>query len=209
MLVSLAATAFLGLTLSGCSSGEGDPVDPGAQATQDMTPRALAAAVAAQLPDADLVAAHPDRGGDADETDALRVDLTFKTADGRRSSITVVATDDVGDFPGRHPCQEHKDILDGCVETNGPDGSRSILLWQEKAPEETGIIDAVSVRPEAMVWAEYHGHVKVTGDPRDLDLAISPDDLLAAVSDPAIGLTASPDQLKAGDQLAVWQDVGP
>jgi hypothetical protein len=36
---------------------------------EDMTPRALAAAVAAQLPDFDLVSAHQDRGGDADEED--------------------------------------------------------------------------------------------------------------------------------------------
>ena len=44
------------------------------------------------------------------------MDLTFQAADGRRSSITVVATDDVGDFPGRRPCEAHSDILDGCVD---------------------------------------------------------------------------------------------
>ncbi len=37
----------------------------------------------------------------------------------------------------------------------------------------------VSVRPEAVVWAEYDGKVAVTADPRDLDLPLSPEDLLA------------------------------
>ncbi len=172
-----------------------------------MTPRALAAAVAAQLPDLDLVSAHQDRGGDADEEDALRVDLTFQAADGRRSSITVVATDDVGDFPGRRPCEAHSDVLDGCVDTAGPDGTRSILLWQDREPEEDpGIIDVLSVRPEADVWAGYDQDVEVTGDPRDLDLPLPAEDLLAAVSDPSVGLVASPEQLQAGDALTVWQN---
>ena len=108
-----------------------------ASTNEDMTPRALAAAVAAQLPDFDLVSAHQDRGGDADEEDALRVDLTFQASDGRRSSITVVATDDVGDFPGRRPCKAHSDILDGCVDTDRPDGTSSILLWQDRGPRRT------------------------------------------------------------------------
>ena len=126
--------------------------------------------------------------------------------DGRRSTITVVATDDVGDFPGRRPCQAHGDVLDGCVESSGPDDTTSILLWQNKASEaDPGIIDVVSVRQEAVVWAEYDGKVDVTTDPRDLDLPLSPEDLLAAVSDPSVGLTASPEQLRAGDELAVWQ----
>ena len=152
---SVAVFACLAAGLAGCSS---DPTADASQAStdEDMTPRALAAAVAAQLPDFDLVSAHPDRGGDADEEDALRVDLEFQASDGRRSSITVVATDDVGDFPGRRPCEAHSDVLDGCVDAAGPDGTRSILLWQDREPEEDpGIIDVLSVRPEADVWAGY------------------------------------------------------
>ena len=154
---SVAVFACLAAGLAGCSS------DPSADASQastseDMTPRALAAAVAAQLPDFDLVSAHQDRGGDADEEDALRVDLTFQAADGRRSSITVVATDDVGRLPRPAPVRAHPDVLDGCVDTAGPDGTRSILLWQDREPEDDpGIIDVLSVRPEADVWAGTTG----------------------------------------------------
>ncbi len=89
----------------------------------------------------------------------------------------------------------------------GPDGTRSILLWQDREPEEDpGIIDVLSVRPEADVWAGYDQDVEVTGDPRDLDLPLPAEDLLAAVSDPSVGLVASPEQLRAGDALTVWQD---
>jgi hypothetical protein len=202
---SMAGLVCLAVSLGGCSSGEAAAIDPSPTAPADMTPAALAAAVAARLPGVTLVAAHQDEGGAADEEDALRVGLTFRADDGRRSTITVVATDDVGDFPGRRPCQAHRDVLDGCVETSGPDDTTSILLWQNRAPEDPGIIDVVSVRQEAVAWAEYDGKVDVTADPRDLDLPLSPEDLLAAVSDPSVGLTASPEQLRAGDELEAWR----
>lgn len=202
----MAGLLCLAVSLCGCSSGQAAAIDPSPTAPADMTPRALAAAVAARLPGVTLVGAHQDEGGAADEEDALRVDLTFRADDGRRSTITVVATDDVGDFPGRRPCQAHRDVLDGCVESSGPDDTTSILLWQNRASEEApGLIDVVSVRPEAVVWAEYDGKVAVTADPRDLDLPLSPEDLLAAVSDPSVGLTASPEQLRAGVELGAWR----
>ena len=48
--------------------------------------------------------------------------------------------------------------------------------------------------------------LEVAGDPRGLDLPLPAEDLLAAVSDPSVGLVASPEQLRAGDALTVWQD---
>jgi hypothetical protein len=203
-LLAGSAVVCLAMSLSACGSDQSD-VAAASSAPEDMTPRALAAAVAAQLPDAELVAAHVDKGGDSDEEDALRVDLTFD-ADGSQTRVTVVATDDPGDFPGRHPCQTHGNILDGCLESTGPDGSSSVLLWKDKSPDEgPGIVDVVSVRPEALVWAEYDGIQAVTGDPRDLDLAVPVNDMLAAVSDPSVGLDAGPDQLRAGDDLGAWR----
>lgn len=85
---------------------------------------------------------------------------------------------------------------DGCVTTD--DG---LLLWQEEAPEEDpGILTVVVEKGDRAVLVGYAGPT-LTGDPRDLDMPISVDDLFAIAHDARTDVTTSAEAVEAGRDL--------
>lgn len=99
---------------------------------------------------------------------------------GRRDSLDV-AVAPTTDSP--LVCADES-FFDACVEL-GEDssGGRLLLGWQEEEPEEDpGVVYVIDRRDGEDVVARYTGAV-VTGDPRDLDLGISLEEMVAVVSD--------------------------
>jgi hypothetical protein len=50
---------------------------------------------------------------------------------------------------------------------------------------------------------------RVTGDPRDLDLPVGVDDLVAVAEDPRVDVTTSQEATDAGADLRFWRDAAP
>jgi hypothetical protein len=91
--------------------------------------------------------------------------------------------------------------LAGCDEMDG--GS---LLWQDHEPEEDpGFIYAVTSKGDTTVVV-YQAGPTVKGDPRDMDMPISVEDMFAIANDPRLHLTTSQEALDAG--VDFWRD-GP
>lgn len=80
-------------------------------------------------------------------------------------------------------------FFDECVEL-GDDGSggRVVLGWQELEPEEDpGVVYVVDRREGEDVVVAYSG-VSITDDPRELDLGVSVDQLVAVATDERLTL---------------------
>lgn len=85
---------------------------------------------------------------------------------------------------------------DGCAPVE--DG---LLLWQEEEPEEDpGTLTLVVEKDGSVVLVGYAGPT-ITGDPRELDLPIDVDDLVAIATDPRVDLTTSREAVKGGEAL--------
>ena len=98
-------------------------------------------------------------------------------------------------------CDAPPDGLDGCAQVDG-----GVLLWEEEAPEEDpGVVYLVSPKEKGTVLVFYAGPA-ITGDPRDLDLPIPVDHLLAIATDPRVDVTTSQAALDAGAGLDFWRD---
>ena len=83
--------------------------------------------------------------------------------------------------------------FDECVDL-GDDGAggRLVLGWQELEPEEDpGVVFVIDRRDGEDVVAKYYG-ASITGDPRDLDLGVTVDEMADIVSDRRLTL-ASPE----------------
>lgn len=80
-------------------------------------------------------------------------------------------------------------FFDACVELGeDPSGGRLLLGWQEEEPEEDpGVVYVIDRRDGEDVVARYTGAV-VSGDPRELDLGISLDEMVAVVTDERLTL---------------------
>ncbi|SEB48720.1 hypothetical protein SAMN04489844_0259 [Nocardioides exalbidus] len=78
-------------------------------------------------------------------------------------------------------------FFDACV-TFSHGGSDLVLAWQELEPEEDpGVVYVADVRDDEAVLAHYSG-VGITGDPRDLDLGITVDQMADIVTDERLTL---------------------
>jgi len=74
--------------------------------------------------------------------------------------------------------------------------------WQELQPEEDpGIVFAV-LQLEDQYLLAHQGGPGIMRDPRELDLPISVEDMVAIVSDPRFGLTTTQDALDSGANLS-------
>jgi len=88
------------------------------------------------------------------------------------------------------------DAADGCAEVETRDGTVDLWWAEDMDLGDQGIVRVTARRGDEMLMAVWTGH-GVTGDPREADLVVSVDDLLAIVTDPAFGLQSS--------TLAVWR----
>lgn len=80
-----------------------------------------------------------------------------------------------------------RSFFDECVDLDH-DGHRLVLAWQELEPEEDpGIVYVIDRRDGEDVVADYSG-VSIEGDPRDLDLGITLDQMAEIVTDQRLTL---------------------
>lgn len=89
------------------------------------------------------------------------------------------------------------------------EGLTLTLRWQEEIPEsDPGVVSVLAQRKVEHAYAYQAGH-KITGDPRDLDLPISVDQMVAIVEDPWLRLETSPEAIEAGEELDDWEGGEP
>jgi len=195
----------LGLALlAGCGdegpTGASDPAG-----TEPITPRAMAAIALDHLPPdptkAELVVYYSDVPDPADAErqeaagDPVEVAIRYGSDyGGDRVSVAVGAPRD-GD-----PCARGQ--LNECVEL---EPGVLYLSWVEEEPEEDpGVVQVLSRRDGVDVLARYTGDA-ITGDPRDLDLGVTVDQLVEVATDPRISTTTTSEAVEAGNDLAVWR----
>lgn len=88
-------------------------------------------------------------------------------------------------------------------------GGGAHLRWDERVPEEDpGAVLVVLQRPAEDVLVLSSGP-DITGDPRDLDLEVSVDDLEAIARDDRLHLRTTQDVVTAGDDLEGWGGQEP
>ncbi|KQV65765.1 hypothetical protein ASC64_12715 [Nocardioides sp. Root122] len=169
-----AVLAVVPLALAGCGADE-DPREPAA----DLTPDGIAAVVA------DHVAREPRHVGSWDVmTRELGVEAPGAVLVYRRGLSLSVAVAPTTDSP--LVCGDES-FFDECVDLDH-DGHRLVLAWQELEPEEDpGIVYVIDRRDGEDVIADYSG-VSIEGDPRDLDLGITLDEMAEIVTDQRLTL---------------------
>lgn len=181
------------LLLAGC--GTGTVAASGGE--EPVTPRALAA-VAAEHAGAPDSASEESDAAEEFRRDGVGAELRYGSTGEYDGDALVVAVGR-GLPPELVSCGE-EDLLDGCVELDG-----GVLAWEDEAPEEDpGVVYLALEKGRSTVLLFYAGPV-ITGDPRDLDLPVSVDTLLAIAKDPRVDLTTSQAALDAGLALDQWR----
>lgn len=184
------------LLLAGC--GGATPPPAAAGGSEPVTPRALGA-VAAEL------IGEPDRGqedGSADDLGAGAVGATLRYgSDGEYDGdllAVVVSPETDRTFTD---CGELADRVDGCASVD-----EATLSWEEVEPEEDPGVVLLALPKDGATVVVYQAGADIEGDPRELDLAISVEDMVAVAADPRVDLTTTPATVAAGDDLAWWRD---
>jgi hypothetical protein len=105
------------------------------------------------------------------------------------------------DKPNRDQCTESPT----CVELEATSGDPAVTLrWQPEEPEEDpGALNVVSTRADESVVVSYYGPT-ITGDPREMDLPISVDVLVAIAQDDRLALMVPPQILALGQDVPGW-----
>ncbi|KQY63697.1 hypothetical protein [Nocardioides sp. Root140] len=159
------------------------------------TPGALAAIVL------EHVDAEPASMGDADDfkgsldPGAVGADLRFDPGEAEDGDLLLAAAapgaiDDLG-------CGEDGTTCDSWSTDQG----KVTLAWQEEMPEEDpGIVIVAQQRKGEYTWVMYAGD-QITGDPRELDLSISVDEMTSIATDPRFGLKTTQEAVDAGSRL--------
>lgn len=197
ILPALLAVAAL---LAGCGS---DPARalPAPDERVPITQRAVAAIALRHLPE-DTTTRRATSTDQGDPAGMLGADLRYGgdgETDGELLRVVVA--------PGRLdvPCEDP-----GCVtlDTALP-GATLTLQWEEETPEEApGIVAVILQRDDEHAYA-YQSGPAVTGDPRDLELDITVDAMIALLEDPWLRLETSPDAIEAGEELDDWEGGEP
>jgi hypothetical protein len=164
-----------------------------------ITQRAIAAIMLTHLPE-DTSSRGPAYTDRSDEPGTLGADLRY-SGDGEYdgdllSTVVVPGTREV-------ECEERCAELDTDME-----GARLTLHWDLEAPEEDpGVVAVVLQREDEYAYVVQAG-ATITDDPRELDLEVSVDDMVAVAEDPWLRLRTSPDAVEAGEDLEEWDGGG-
>ncbi len=92
------------------------------------------------------------------------------------------------------------DDADGCAVLETRSGTVDLWWVEDMDLGDQGIVRVTARRGDEMLMASWTGH-GVTGDPREADLVVSVDDLVAIVTDPRFGLKTSADAVERGQRL--------
>lgn len=197
----LAPTMLLSMVLIGCSDsdtlvlGDGTP----AGGNEPLTPRALAAVVA-EYTGAPVSAT---TGYDMEETGKgliAAVEMQFTGDPGTQLAVGV--GEDLKMFPTTCADATTQDEnISGCEEVQ--DG---VLFWQDVEPhEDPGVVYlAMSMADTDVVF--FQSGPDIDKDPRELDLPVSVDKMMAIAGDPRVDVTTSQAAVEAGQDLPFWRD---
>lgn len=194
----LVGVLLAGSALAACGERGASPASTG---EEPLTPTALGAVVADRL-------GTPDYGRAADDLEELGrgvvgAEVRFGSTgeyDGDLLALAVAPRppDGLFDCARGDLVPERSD----CVDVG--DGGR--LFWERQEPEEDpGVIYLAVPKGDATVLV-YQAGPDVTADPRELDLAVSVDDMLALAEDPRVDVTTSAEAVADGEDLAWWYD---
>ena len=199
---TLATTLLLVTSLSVAGCGTVTPAPRTADAeggTLPITARALAA-VASEHAGEPASATREADAAEEFKKGGVGTELRYGS-DGEYDDDMLVVAVGTGLAEDHADCDAPLDGLDGCAQVDG-----GVLFWEEEAPEEDpGVVYLVSPKEKGTVLVFYAGPT-ITKDPRDLDLPIPVDDLLAIATDPRVDVTTSQAALDAGAGLDFWRD---
>jgi hypothetical protein len=192
--------AFLTLALSGC--GTSTPSGPaGAAEGGDVPTTAQALAyVAAEHAGTPSSATGEDDAAEEFDSDAVGAELRYGS-DGEYDGDMLVVAVGRGRDETLGDCEaETTSHLAGCVKTD-----QGVLMWEDVAPEsDPGVVYVVADKDDSSALLFYAGPT-ITGDPRELDMPISTDDLFAIANDPRVDVKTSREAVDAGQNLPFWQ----
>ncbi|RYC13273.1 hypothetical protein [Nocardioides zhouii] len=171
-LLALVPLVVVSACADGSGAGSGDAPVP-------LTPDGIAAVVA------DHVDREPKRVDPWDVmTRELEVDAPGAALSFGRGDFLGVAVAPTTDSP--LVCGD-RSFFDECVDVEH-DGSDLVLAWQELEPEEDpGVVYVIDRRDDEDVIAHYSG-ASITGDPRELDLGVTVDEMADIVTDARLTL---------------------
>lgn len=86
-----------------------------------------------------------------------------------------------------------------CVEL----GKDTVLIWQDHSIEDSGIVQVKNRRGDEVVTVLVLGP-EITGDPREMDLALDVDVLSGLAQDPRLQLTTTRAAVEAGARVRDW-----
>lgn len=192
----LAAFLFLA-TLTACGDQGGGASAPEA-GDVPTTPRALAWVATQTLPE-------PDRASATDDFDelgrgAVGIEMRYGSDGEYDGDLLALGVSDR--LPRDLVDCEANDYLSGCLTTD--DGV--VLQWEEQVPEEDpGTVIVIVPRDEGAAVLFQSGR-PVTDDPRELDLRVGVDEMIALGQDPRVGPTTTQEAVDGGEDLPFWVD---
>lgn len=135
----------------------------------------------------------------------LGADLRYRASPGEDGDLVRVAL-----LPGP---ADHltgcPDWYDGCEPLDVDAPGAYTLRWQVEVPEEDPGVVMVVRELEGELAYVYQSGQKITGDPRDLDLHVSVDEMVEVAEDPWLRLETSPEAIEAGEELDDWEGGEP
>lgn len=194
------ATALAVATVVSCGAPAGPGEDPPAGGDEPVTAQALAW-IADQHVTGDAAYAGPSWLARDYGRRAVGANLRFRPAPGEDGELVAVV---VAPIHGRRSAE----LRDALACRSGSRGCVAIddvtLRWENQAPEEDpGLVYLLHETPTAIALVVYSGP-DITGDPREQDLPVDLDELLALARDPRVDLTTSPEAVREGAAYAAW-----
>lgn len=186
--------------LTGCGTAQ-RPTLPAGSERVPITPRAIAAVMLNHLPD-DTTTREGNYPDESDPAEQLGAELRYNGGPGEDGDLVrATVTPGVPDSS----CEPSR-----CVElATEVEGATLELHWDVGDPEqEPGVVGVLLQRADEYTYL-YQGGPLVTGDPRDLDLSVTVDDMVAIAEDPWLRLRTSPEAIKAGEDLDDWDGPEP
>lgn len=168
-----------------------------ARLTESATPQALAAVALDHLDDEPSSVRRGEVSREA--RGAVTADLRFRAGEGSDGDLLRLSA-----VPGRADRRGHCGDFYRCAILRT--GAGEVLLgWELEAPEEDpGLVFVVQQREDQYALA-YQSSQPITADPRQLDLDISVDEMVAIVTDRRFGLTTTEETVRRGDDLP-WRE---
>lgn len=194
---------ILTVALTGCGTATGTS-PPGSSEGGDVPTTAQALAfVAAEHAGTPTSATGENDAAEEFDSKAVGTELRYDSDGEYDGDMLVVAVGRGMDKTVTDCDAESNGFLAGCVETD-----EGILMWEDEAPEsDPGVVYVVVDKGDTAALLFYAGPT-ITGDPRELDMPVSTDDLFAIANDPRVDVTTSQEAVDAGADLPYWQGSG-